>query len=75
MKILKKITSLSNVTDQDNLTEEDINSLIEALSLVLSKNKQNYKISKTQIEEEFNINEIIDLLTEYFQWINSEAKN
>ena len=71
MKMLKKISSLSSIKDTDNLSESDIDNLIEALSLALSKNKQNYKVSTTIIEEEYNILEVIDFLNAYFNWINS----
>ena len=77
MKILKKIAALSEVKDTENLSESDINNLIEALSLALSKNKQNYKVSVTQIEEEYDILEVVDFLDAYFNWVNSiqESKN
>lgn len=77
MKILKKIAALSEVKDTENLSESDINNLTEALSLALSKNKQNYKVSATKIEEEYDILEVADFLNAYFNWVNSiqESKN
>ncbi len=75
MKILKKITALSEVGD--NLEEKDITSLTEAISLALSKNRQGIKITTEQIEEDYDIFEIIDLLKAYFDWVNTiqESKN
>lgn len=75
LKVLKKISALSKIKDDNNITDDELNNLSEALSIALSKNKQNYKISVEQVEDWFNIDEILDLLTDYFEWINSEQKN
>ncbi len=47
LKVLKKIAALSEVKDTDDLGEKDIENLTEAVALALSKNRQNFKISKT----------------------------
>lgn len=75
LKVLKKISKLSSVNDK--LKEEDIDNIIVALSLALSKNKQRINISKEKIEDTFNIDEMIQLLTEYFDWVNEvqDSKN
>lgn len=70
VKSLKKIMKMSKV-ETDNMTEEDFNGLSEGLSIALSKNKQKYKITVEYVEENFNIHEIQQLLTEYFQWVES----
>lgn len=77
LKALKKIAALSEVKDTENLGEKDIDNLIEAVSLALSKNKQNFKISVEQVENNYDIDEIIDLLDAYFNWVNSiqDSKN
>ena len=71
LKVLKKIAALSEVKDTENLGENDINNLMEAISLALSKNKQNVKISVEQVENNYDIDEIVDLLKAYFEWVNS----
>lgn len=71
MKILKRIASLSEVKNNDELSEKDINNLTEAVSLALSKNKQGYKISQDKVDDEYDILEIVDFLNYYFEWVNS----
>ena len=71
MKILKKIASLSEIKDNNNLTEEDISKLTEAVALAFNKNRQNYKITAEKVEDEYDILEIVDFLDNYFNWINS----
>ncbi len=77
LKVLKKISALSKVNDTENLDEEDINNLIEAVALALSKNKQKFNISTEYVENNCDINEILDLLTNYFNWVNEiqDSKN
>ena len=69
LKILKKIASLSKIKDND-LEESDVDSLSEALSLAISKNKQGYSISKEEIEKDFDIEDMLDFLNNYFDWVN-----
>lgn len=71
LKILKKISTLSRVKENQEMTEEDIDNLTEALSIALSKNKQNFKVMSSFIEDNYNIDEIIGFLTNYFDWVNS----
>ena len=71
LKFLKKIAALSEVKDTDDLGEKDIENLTEAVALALSKNRQNFKISKEQVEDNYDIDEIMDLLDNYFKWVNS----
>lgn len=69
LKTLKKIAHLSKLTAGEELTEEDIESLSSAISLALSKNKSNIKISSDEVEEMFDINAMYDFLTKYFHWV------
>lgn len=71
MKVLKKILSMAEVEDTNELDQSDIDNLSEALSLALSKNKENYKISTDYIDENFDTTEIQDLLKNYFEWVES----
>ncbi len=71
MKVLKKVAALSEVKNNEELSEKDIANLTEAVSIAISKNKQNYRISPEKVEEEFDILEIVDLLDNYFGWVNS----
>ena len=70
IKMLKRIASLSKVEDTNNITEEDINHLTEAMSIALSKNKQKYTVSVDKIEDEFDIVEVMDFLQNYIEWVN-----
>lgn len=76
MKVLKKISVLSEIKEED-LTGSDITNLLEAVSLALSKNKQGVKISAEKVEEEYDIFELVEFLTAYFNWVNQiqESKN
>lgn len=71
MKILKKITSLSEIKDSEELSEKDIANLTEAVTLALNKNRQNYKITTEKVDEDYDILEIVDFLNAYFDWVNS----
>lgn len=71
MKILNKIAALSDIKDNKELSKTDISNLIEAVCLALNKNRQGYKITANQIEEEYNVLEIIDFLSAYFDWVKS----
>lgn len=74
LKTLKKIAHLSKLSNGTELTEEDIESLSSAISLALSKNKTNEKVSSDDVEEMFDINAMFDFLTKYFNWV-SEIQN
>lgn len=71
LKVLKKIAALSEVKNTEELGEKDIENLTEAVALALSKNRQNFKITRDQVENEYDIDEIMDLLNNYFDWVNS----
>lgn len=68
LKILKKILKLSNV--KDNMTEKDFDNIILAVSMAISKNKQNYKVKTDWLEDNHNIDELQDLLINYFNWVD-----
>jgi len=70
LKVLRKISKLSTVADTNNMTEEDMNNLISALSIALSRNKERYKVSEEWVEENINIIDVQNILTAYFSWIN-----
>lgn len=76
IKVLKKIMGLSTnklgKKDKENkkdFTAEDFHKLSEALAMALTRNKQQKKITAEFIDEEMNIDEMIDLLTAYFEWV------
>lgn len=71
MKVLKKISALSETKDSEDLSENDIANLTEAVALALNKNKQGYKVTANNVEEDYDILEIVDFLTAYFNWVNS----
>lgn len=71
LKTLKKIAHLSKLTSGEELTEEDIESLSSAISLALSKNKTDVRITSDEVEEMFDINAMYDFLTKYFDWVGA----
>lgn len=74
LKVLKKISQLSKLTNSNELTVEDIESLSTAIALSLSKNKSNVKITSDEVEDMFDIDGMYDFLTKYFGWV-SEIQN
>jgi hypothetical protein len=66
LKVLKKITSLSKLRDEDAITD-----LAEAVGLILSKNKKKYIVSD-EIIEELDLDQMSDILTAYFEWLGNE---
>lgn len=74
LKMLKKISQLSKLTNNAELTEEDIDSLSTAIALALSKNKSNVKVTSDEVEDMFDIDGMYDFLTKYFNWV-SEIQN
>lgn len=69
LKMLKKISSLSSSVNNNELDEKAIICLSEAIALSLSKNKQNYVVDSDFVEENFDIDEMYDFLTNYFTWV------
>lgn len=65
LKVLKKITTLSKARGEDA-----INDLSEAIAMILSKNKTNYKVSDELIDE-LDIDQMSEILTKYFEWLSS----
>lgn len=76
VKVLKKIMNLSNI-DENNLSLDDFNALVEAASLAFSKNKQNMTLSVEYFDNNFDIDSLQDLLSAYFSWIDrvADSKN
>ena len=68
LKVLKKILKLSGV--KDDMSEKDFYNIILATSMALSKNKQNYKVTTEWLEDNHNIDELQDLLINYFGWVD-----
>ena len=68
LKVLKKILKLSGV--KDDMSEKDFDNIILATSMALSKNKQNYKVTTEWLEDNHNIDELQDLLINYFGWVD-----
>lgn len=75
LKVFREVTKLAKLVD--DFGEDEIDSLTKAVSLALSKNRQNYKVSPEQIEEWLNYDELYDLLINYFSWVNevTNSKN
>lgn len=75
LKILKKMLGLSGSLDKEELSEKELDNLIEAVTLAINKNKQGYKITNDQVCDLFNINELMDFLTKYFAWVNKNQSS
>ncbi|KEI01565.1 hypothetical protein [Clostridium botulinum] len=69
IKALKKIINLSKAKN-----EEAIDDLAEAVKLILSKNKSKYDI-KQELIEELDLDQLTQILTAYFEWLNGEKNS
>jgi len=69
LKALKKITSL-----RKSGNENEIEDLCEAIQMILNKNKTGYIVSMGIIEE-LDLDQMNEILTAYFAWINGEKNN
>lgn len=76
LKVLKKIMKLAK-NNKNDVTGQDFENLIVASSLALSKNKQNYTVTEEWITDNHNIDELMELLTNYFDWVDeiNNSKN
>ncbi len=69
LKVLKKIMKLAKNNTED-VSMEDYSNIILATSMALSKNKQNYNVSIEWLEDNHNLDELMDLLQHYFEWVD-----
>lgn len=76
IKVLKKIMKLSG-TNKKEMDQKQFDDIILATSMALSKNKQNYEVKPEWLEEHNHIDELMDLLTKYFEWVGkiNSSKN
>lgn len=68
LKVLKKILDIAKV-DENDMGQDGLDNLIDALSMALSKNKQGRKITKDVIEEMMDVDQVMSLLNAYFKWV------
>ena len=68
LKALKQITSLSQSTGDDAITD-----LAEAVAMILNKNKNKYKSNK--LVEELDIDQMFEILHQYFDWLSNISKD
>jgi hypothetical protein len=66
-----KLKTLRKITELTKSKENAIESLAEALSMALSKNKQGKTITSDFIEENFNIDDINNILLNYIDWVKN----
>lgn len=65
LKVLKKITSISKSKGEDAIED-----LTEAIKMILNKNKSKSIVQDKYIEE-LDSDQMKELLTEYFNWLNA----
>jgi hypothetical protein len=66
--VIKKITALSKTRNEDAMDD-----LAEAVKMILSKNKNGYKVTD-EIIDEIDFDQLNEILTEYFEWL-AKTKN
>lgn len=69
LKALKKITSLSK-SKEENAIED----LTESIKMILNKNKSKSIVSDKYIDE-LDSDQMNELLTEYFSWLNKNKNS
>ncbi|MFW2500157.1 hypothetical protein [Clostridium diolis] len=69
LKVLKKITSISKSKGEDAIDE-----LMEAIKMILNKNRAKSKVPDKYIEE-LDSDQMKELLTEYFKWLNNNKNS
>lgn len=78
LKVLKTISDMAKI-DKNSIHEEGdvFETLAEAVSKALSKNKQQKKITTDFVMETMDIDEMQELLKAYFDWVGDikYAKN
>lgn len=70
LKTLKKLQLLSKGMQGDDI---DVDLLIDVVVSILKNNKNNINI-KPEMVEELSIDQLMNLMTAYTEWINSERK-
>ncbi|MDF2985735.1 MAG: hypothetical protein K0R50_1245 [Eubacterium sp.] len=68
LKVLKKITSLAKAKNEDAIED-----LVEAVKIMLNKNKSGYQVQDELIDE-LDFDQLLEILTAYFKWIG-EVRN
>lgn len=68
LKTLRKITSLAKAKNEDAIDD-----LIEAVKIMLSKNKLGYQVQDDLVDE-LDFDQLLEILTAYFKWIG-EVRN
>jgi TPP-dependent 2-oxoacid decarboxylase len=69
LKALKKITSLSKSRNEDAMDD-----LVEAICMLLSKNKNKYIVSE-DIVGDLDLDQMTAILTAFFGWLDKEKNS
>lgn len=63
IKMLRKIIKAAK--------KDDVDSVLEAVAMLLNQNKNGKKLSRDWIEENIDVVEMRYILKKYFEWVNS----
>ena len=77
MKVLRKLMRLAKASQNDDFTEAQLDELIEAVAIMLSKNNKKHKITAQEVEDMLDLDNKLDLVIAYFNWVEeiSDSKN
>ncbi|TFI13722.1 hypothetical protein E4P35_11005 [Thiopseudomonas sp. 4R-3cl] len=77
MKVLRKLMRLAKASQSDDFTEDQLDELIEAVAIMLSKNNKKHKITAQEVEDMLDLDNMLDLVIAYFNWVEeiSDSKN
>lgn len=79
VKTMNKLLSIINKIQKNKteVTASDVSDVFEVFRVIINKNKEKRKISMQQIEDNFDMNDIILILNEFFNWVGDvkQTKN
>lgn len=76
-KQLKSILSLTKNMNKENLSDEDIDKIYEALLIAFNKNKEGKIFTEEQLDDLVPLNALYDFFEGYYGWVaeNINQKN
>lgn len=76
-KQLKKIMTLTKNLNGESLSDEDIDSLYEAVAIAFNKNKEGRKFSEDELDDVLSFNALYAFFEGYYTWVaeNVNSKN
>ena len=62
--------TVKTVAQMQNMDNTNMDAVSEMVSKIISKNKEGYKISTDDVQDVMTVEQMLDFLTHYFDWLN-----